>query len=342
VSHLLARDARSATRSPGTARREGTPNRLGSLSCPVKAEVPRAPGSKVYCDAIGEGHVSAIVPDKVGSGRDRNRLLRFVLTAGFATFLAYVIVLRLTNDASAVSEILSALSSVVPLILLGLAVRSSTRLWVFGRPLAWQLLYHGILAIAFAAFWYWAVMVLLALTSGKSLLDFDVRAFFPGRAVAWQLLQGLTFYSLAVALTYLEALLDSTASAFVTLAETATPASTEHKAAADDRLSRYFIRRGEEIQPVDVRTIVSISGAGDYTEICTLDGRHLARMSLAEFEAKLGTQRFVRVHRSRIVNLDRVARAEPAGSGRILLHMENGESVLASRSGTRLFRQRVI
>ncbi len=286
--------------------------------------------------------MSSIAPDDVGRGPDPNRLLRFVLAAGCAIFLAYVVVLRLTNDASVVSEILSALCSVVPLILLGLAVRSATRHWIFGRPIAWQLLCHGTLAILFAAFWYWAVMVLLALTSGKSVLDFNVRAFFPGPAVAWQLLQGLTFYSLAVALTYLEALLDSTASSLYTIADTAEPAGTDHAPGTDTTLSRYFIRRGEEIQPVDVRRIVSISGAGDYTEICTLDGRHLARMGLAEFEAKLGTQRFIRVHRSKIVNLDRVARAEPAGSGRMLLHMENGESILASRSGTRLFRERVI
>jgi len=284
--------------------------------------------------------VSAIAPEHVKRGPDRNRLLRFLLAAGCVIFLAYLLVLRLTNDASTVSEILSALCSVVPLILLGLAVRSVTRQWTLGRPIAWQLLCHGILAIAFSAFWYWAVMVLLAMTAGRSVLDFDVRAFWTGPAVAWQLLQGLSFYSLAVALTYLETLLDSTAPSLVTISDAATPA--DHAPDTEDKLSRYFIRRGEAIHPVDVRDIVSISGAGDYTEICTLEGSHLARMSLAEFEAKLGAHRFIRVHRSKIVNLERVARAEPAGSGRMLLHMENGESVLASRSGTRLFRERVI
>lgn len=284
--------------------------------------------------------MSATAPEDIGRGPDRNRLLRFALAAGCATFLAYVIVLRLTNDASTVSEILSALSSVVPLILLALAVRSVTRNWIFGRLIAWQLLSHVTLAIVFAVFWYWTVMVLLALTSGKSVLNFDVRAFFPGVAIAWQLLQGLTFYSLAVALTYVEALADSRAASLVTISDTT--AGTDHPPGTDNTLSRYFIRHGEDIEPVDVRKIVSISGAGDYTEVCTLEGRHLARKSLAEFEAKLGAHRFIRVHRSKIVNLDRVARAEPAGSGRMLLHMENGESVLASRSGTRLFRERVI
>jgi DNA-binding LytR/AlgR family response regulator len=48
------------------------------------------------------------------------------------------------------------------------------------------------------------------------------------------------------------------------------------------------------------------------------------------------------VHRSRIVNVERIERAEPAGGGRLLLHMEGGETIVASRAGSRLLRDRVI
>jgi len=65
-------------------------------------------------------------------------------------------------------------------------------------------------------------------------------------------------------------------------------------------------------------------------------------MTLAEFEATLDARRFVRVHRSRIVNLDIVERAEPAGAGRLLLHLQTGESVSTSRTGARLLKSRVI
>jgi two-component system, LytTR family, response regulator len=147
----------------------------------------------------------------------------------------------------------------------------------------------------------------------------------------------VTFYCLVVALIHLEAQPRTR-----DLESAADSKESPPLANADPTLSRYFVRKGEEIQPVDVQQIVSISGAGDYAEVCTVAGRHLARMTLAQFETALRNERFIRVHRSKIVNLDRVARAEPAGAGRILLHMENGESVLASRAGSRLFRERVI
>jgi DNA-binding LytR/AlgR family response regulator len=65
-------------------------------------------------------------------------------------------------------------------------------------------------------------------------------------------------------------------------------------------------------------------------------------MTLAEFESRLDPQRFVRVHRSRIVNLDHVDRAEPAGAGRLLLHMDNGEVVSTSRGGAQELKNRAI
>jgi DNA-binding LytR/AlgR family response regulator len=65
-------------------------------------------------------------------------------------------------------------------------------------------------------------------------------------------------------------------------------------------------------------------------------------MTLTEFEQTLTSKNFIRVHRSHIVNVDRVAHAEPAGGGRLLLHMEDGELIPASRAGSRLLRERVI
>ncbi|MGH1556966.1 LytTR family DNA-binding domain-containing protein [Caulobacter segnis] len=64
------------------------------------------------------------------------------------------------------------------------------------------------------------------------------------------------------------------------------------------------------------------------------DRSHLVRMTLAQFEKTLDAALFVRVHRSSIVNVDMIERAEPAGGGRMLLHMANGQVVQASRAGS--------
>jgi two-component system LytT family response regulator len=266
--------------------------------------------------------------------RERN-LARFAPAAAGGLFLAYLVALLLATNADILSAVKASLCNVVSLVLLGLAVRTIIHRHIIGHSLAQQIGSHIALGTAFVGLWYWTLMMLLGLTSGKSLLQFDVRPFFPGPAIAWQLHQGIILYCLFVALTHLEATHRPADSATGPL-QAPTPGET------DAAMTRYFIRKGEDIHPIDVQQIVSISGAGDYTEVCTLNGQHLATMTLSEFEATLGNERFIRVHRSKIVNLDHVVRAEPAGAGRVLLHMQNGAAVRTSRSGSKLFRERVI
>ena len=107
-------------------------------------------------------------------------------------------------------------------------------------------------------------------------------------------------------------------------------------------LERYLTRSGDEMVPISVRDIVSITGAQDYAEVTTLSGRHLVRMSLAEFERRLDPARFLRVHRSTIVNFDHLARCEPAGGGRMLPHMATGDLIPVSRAGAQVLRSLVV
>jgi hypothetical protein len=224
--------------------------------------------------------------------------------------------------------------NLVPLALLAAAAQPLIKRFAMRRRVAVQLSAHLILAAAFTFLWYWLVMVMIGLTEGDSPTRFSVEPFFPTPAVAWQLLQGLAIYAAIAAVAYARA--KPPMSSFV-VADL--PQSSEAK---EPGLSRYFIRQGDDIYPVDVSQIVSITGADDYAEVATLGGRHLVRMTLADFEATLEEGKFIRVHRSRIVNIDRIQRAEPAGGGRMLLHMENGEMIQASRAGARLLRDRVI
>ncbi|MEM1144698.1 MAG: LytTR family DNA-binding domain-containing protein [Pseudomonadota bacterium] len=99
-----------------------------------------------------------------------------------------------------------------------------------------------------------------------------------------------------------------------------------------------FVRNGSELTPILIARIVYITGARDYAEVITIDGTHLLRTSLAELEQKLGSG-FLRVHRSTIVKMDQIDRVEPAGGGRLLLHLLNGDAVNASRAGAKRIRE---
>jgi hypothetical protein len=249
-------------------------------------------------------------------------------------FFAFLAVFLLNRDRTLASAAISSFSNLVPLLIVSVAARSIVGRYLIGASLIRQLSGHVLLAALFALLWYWLLMVLIGVRSGGSVTEFVVKAFFDRPAMTWQMLQGLTLYALIACITYMRA--QPPSPSFVVA-----PAQ-DSTAGKDPAPSRYFIRQGEDLRPIDVSQIVSIAGADDYAEVATMSGRHLVRMTLNEFEKTLEGENFIRVHRSRIVNIDRITRAEPAGGGRMLLHMEDGEIVQASRAGTKLLRDRVI
>ena len=107
-------------------------------------------------------------------------------------------------------------------------------------------------------------------------------------------------------------------------------------------LERYLTRNGDVISPVSVRDIVVITGAQDYSEVSTIGARHLVRLSLSEFEGRLDPRRFLRVHRSTIINFDHLVSVEPAGGGRMLANLANGDIVQVSRTGASLLKQFIV
>jgi two-component system LytT family response regulator len=85
--------------------------------------------------------------------------------------------------------------------------------------------------------------------------------------------------------------------------------------------------------------IVRISAANKYACVVTNDARHLVRQPLRELVARLD-DRFVRVHRSDIVNVQAVLRLEPWDHGDALLHLRDGSSLVLTRTFRRAFQAR--
>ena len=246
------------------------------------------------------------------------------LGGGLALWALYLFVFLNTLSTLPLQAARDALANVLPLLLLAMMVHSLLRDQVMALSVPRQMVAHGILAVVFATFWYAGIVIMLAFFGGLASGNFQLRGF-TGPAVTWQVFQGLVIYAAVAATCY--AIRGGRAAANLTIVEDIAP-----------RLERYLTRAGDEMTPVMVRDIVRIEGAQDYAEVSTLAGRHLVRLSLGEFEARLDPARFLRVHRSTIVNFDHLDRAEPAGNGRLTLHMCNGDSVTSSRSGAQRLR----
>lgn len=258
---------------------------------------------------------------------------RFVLAAFGLVLAAYTATLVVARDEGLGHGLAGGAANAVPTMLFGVGAYLLIARYLVGRSLLRQVAGHAVIGAAFCLLTYWLTIVLLGAFGAMSAVEFDVRPFIR-RAAAWQTLQNATVYALIATIAHLRA----RAPVAVILAGPDSAVAEDSKPA----LARYFIRDGDELLPIDVDTIVSISGADDYAEVATTDGRHLVRMTLAELEQALDPARFIRVHRSRIVNVGRIARAEPAGGGRLLLHMEDGETIAASRAGSKRLRDRVL
>lgn len=95
---------------------------------------------------------------------------------------------------------------------------------------------------------------------------------------------------------------------------------------------RIVVKRRGEFALVAFDEIHWLEAAGNYVRIHAVDGAFLHRTTLAELEERLPADRFARVHRSAIVNLDRVDRVVPNDSGDYELHLDTDEVVRLSRS----------
>ena len=109
------------------------------------------------------------------------------------------------------------------------------------------------------------------------------------------------------------------------------------ESAQTERLTRLFVRDRERILPLMVGDISRLEGGDDYVTVHARGRSFLVGLRLHEFEQRLPPDRFRRVHRSHIVNLDYVSSIEPHDR-RLLIKMQDGSEVLASRSASQALR----
>ena len=104
---------------------------------------------------------------------------------------------------------------------------------------------------------------------------------------------------------------------------------------------RFLVKKlGREFL-VRVADIDWIEAAGNYVTLHVGERLYPLRETMAGIESRLGAQRFARVHRSAIVNLDRVREIEPFDTGDARLHLVDGGIVPVSRRHRQMLRERL-
>ena len=97
-------------------------------------------------------------------------------------------------------------------------------------------------------------------------------------------------------------------------------------------LERLIVKRDDGWIPVPLDRVRRLSAEGKHVRVHTGGGSHLIRESLVELEPRLDPTRFVRVHRGEIIQLDAVVRCDALAHGDAVAELDDGSSVIVSRT----------
>jgi two-component system LytT family response regulator len=100
-----------------------------------------------------------------------------------------------------------------------------------------------------------------------------------------------------------------------------------------DHRNRFVARSGGKIIFLKPNEITWIEAAANYVRLNVRGGQsYLIRQTMHEIEHKLDSNMFLRIHRSVIVNIERVRELQPCGGGEYIIMLQDGKQLPLGRS----------
>jgi two-component system LytT family response regulator len=111
------------------------------------------------------------------------------------------------------------------------------------------------------------------------------------------------------------------------------PADLSTTAKSDWPLDRIVVKDGTKVTLIPLAKLDYIQAQDDYVLLKTPEKGHLKQQTISSLEARLDPKRFLRIHRSYIIQLDRLVRLEQTPSESWLAILSDGSRLPVSRSG---------
>lgn len=108
---------------------------------------------------------------------------------------------------------------------------------------------------------------------------------------------------------------------------------------SEERNKRIVVRVKNEIKIIQTHEVRYFEAEDDYISIHTQEGKFLKKMTMKQLEESLDPEKFARIHRSFLVNLQEVAGLEPYEKESYLLRLRSGQKIPVSKSGYARLRQ---
>ena len=97
-------------------------------------------------------------------------------------------------------------------------------------------------------------------------------------------------------------------------------------------LDRLVIKAGGRVTFLKTEEIDWIEAAGNYVRLYIGKDSHLLRDTMNNIQTKLDPEKFLRIHRSTILKIDRIKELQPWYHGEYVVTLENGKQLTSSRS----------
>ena len=109
--------------------------------------------------------------------------------------------------------------------------------------------------------------------------------------------------------------------------------------APGEPLSRILVRDGSRVHVIPVDDVDCVEAQDDYIAVHAGGKAHLKQQAIGDLEAALDPRRFVRIHRSWILNLDRLDRIELYAKDSRVAILKDGRRLPLSRAGHQRLRE---
>ena len=108
--------------------------------------------------------------------------------------------------------------------------------------------------------------------------------------------------------------------------------NSELKSYPKDYLNKLAIKAKNNISIISTNEIEWIESAGDYVYVHSNSKKHIVRETLISLEQKMDPRKFVRIHRSVIVNIEKIKSLNSNDHGDYDVYLNNGEKLKLSRT----------
>ena len=101
----------------------------------------------------------------------------------------------------------------------------------------------------------------------------------------------------------------------------------------EQKLERIVVKDGAKVHIIPVDKLDYVEAQDDYIALRSEKKNYLKQQTISSIEAQLDPKKFVRIHRSYIVNLERIARIEPYTKDSRVAVLTDGTQLPVSRAG---------